>query len=197
MEQKTNDKVQGKINFLVGLQEPLLATVEKRELAWFGHVTRHVSLSISKTVLQDTLEGGRHRGRWRKCWVDNVKRVDVSSHTRTAHEGFLCKKKLNRPSRPHGNRIGQGTELIGPSSGKQTHFPCKILFPIGEIRLTVHKTHHYTHKNGSVVLSGQLSFVWKRSVGSAQLTPGTGIRLSVPLGGARDKKERGGAIKQE
>ena len=39
-----------KINFLVSSQEPLLATVKRRKLAWFGHVTRHDSLS--KTILQ-------------------------------------------------------------------------------------------------------------------------------------------------
>ena len=37
-----------------GFREPLLATVKRRKLAWFGHVTRHDSLS--KTVLQGTLE---------------------------------------------------------------------------------------------------------------------------------------------
>ena len=29
--------------------------------------------SLSKTILQGTLEGGRRRGRQRKCWVDNMK----------------------------------------------------------------------------------------------------------------------------
>ena len=71
LEHKTNDWVRRKINFLVGPQEPLLATVKRRKLAWFGHVTRHVSLS--KTILQGTLEGGRRRSRQRKCWMDNVK----------------------------------------------------------------------------------------------------------------------------
>ena len=35
------------------------------------HVTHHDSLS--KTILQGTLEGGRRRGREKKCWMDNVK----------------------------------------------------------------------------------------------------------------------------
>ena len=60
-----------KINFLVGPQEPLLATVTRPKLAWFGHVTRHDSLS--KTILQGTLEGGRRRGQQRQCWMDNIK----------------------------------------------------------------------------------------------------------------------------
>ena len=54
LEHKTNNWVWSKINFLVGLQEPLLATVKRRKLAWFGHVTRVDSLS--NTILQGILE---------------------------------------------------------------------------------------------------------------------------------------------
>ena len=61
-------QVRSEINFLVSPQEPPLATVERRKLAWFGHVTRHDSLS--KTILQGTLEGGQRRGRQRKSWMD-------------------------------------------------------------------------------------------------------------------------------
>ena len=39
--------------------------------AWFGHVTRHDSLS--RTILKDTLEGGQHHGWQKKCWMDNIK----------------------------------------------------------------------------------------------------------------------------
>ena len=49
----------------------LLATVKRRKLAWFRHVTRHESLS--KTIPQGTLEGGRRRGRQRKFWMNNIK----------------------------------------------------------------------------------------------------------------------------
>ena len=71
LDHKTNDWVQSKINFLVDPQERLLATVKRQKLAWFGHVTRHDNLS--KTILQGTMEGGRHHGCHRKCWMDNVK----------------------------------------------------------------------------------------------------------------------------
>ena len=64
-------QVRSEINFLVSPQEPPLATVKRRKLAWFGHVTRHNSLS--KTILQGTLEGGQRRGRQRKSWMDNIK----------------------------------------------------------------------------------------------------------------------------
>ena len=52
------------MNFLVDLQELLLATVKRRKLAWFGHLTYQKSLP--KTILQGTLEGGRRRDRQRK-----------------------------------------------------------------------------------------------------------------------------------
>ena len=38
---------------------------KRRKLQWFEHVTHPDSLS--KNILQDTLEGGRHRGRHRKA----------------------------------------------------------------------------------------------------------------------------------
>ena len=56
LEHKTNDPMQSEITFLVGPQEPLLATVKRWKFAWFGHVTHHDSLS--KTILQGKLEGG-------------------------------------------------------------------------------------------------------------------------------------------
>ena len=71
LEHNTNDWVRSMIKFLVGKQEPLLATVNRRRFAWFGHVTGHDSLF--KTILQGTLEDGRCRGRQKKCWMDNIK----------------------------------------------------------------------------------------------------------------------------
>ena len=65
LQNKTNDWVRSKINFLVDPQKPLLATVKRWKLAWFEHVTRHNSLT--KTILRGTLKGGRYRGRQRKC----------------------------------------------------------------------------------------------------------------------------------
>ena len=71
LEHKTNDWVRSKINFLVGPQEPFLATVKRRKQAWFGHVTQRDSLS--NPILQGTLVSGRRCGRQRKCWTDNTK----------------------------------------------------------------------------------------------------------------------------
>ena len=60
-EHKTNEYVHKTVEDLVGPQEPLLGTVKRRKLIWFGHVTRHNSLS--KTIMQGTVAGGRKRGR--------------------------------------------------------------------------------------------------------------------------------------
>ena len=70
-EHKTNEFVKATIQQMVGRQEELLATIKRRKLAWYGHVTRHQTLS--KTILQGTLEGSRKRGRQRKCLMDNVR----------------------------------------------------------------------------------------------------------------------------
>ena len=70
-EHKTNEYVRKRMEELVGPQETLLATVKRRKLKWFGHVTRHDSLS--KTIMQGTVAGGRRRGRQRKSWGDNIK----------------------------------------------------------------------------------------------------------------------------
>ena len=108
----TNDWVQSKINFLVGPQEPLLATVKRWKLAWFGHVTRHDSLS--KIILQ---EGGRRRGRQWKCWMDNIKEW-TSLYMPELLTTASCRKDWKRISAesllmsPHPkDPIGQGTEL--------------------------------------------------------------------------------------
>ena len=49
LKHKTDDRVRNKFNFLLGLQEPLLATAKKRNLTWFWYVNRNYS--FSKTVL--------------------------------------------------------------------------------------------------------------------------------------------------
>ena len=93
----------GKINFLVGPQEPLLETVKRRKLEWFGHVTRHDSLS--KTILQCALEGGRRCGRPRKCWMDNEKEWTC----------LPMPEMLTRPScRKHWKRISAESSVMSP-----------------------------------------------------------------------------------
>ena len=71
MEHKTNDWVWSKINFIVGPQKPLLATVKRRKLAWFGHVT-HCN-SLSKLSFRALWEVGDNVAGRRKCWMANIK----------------------------------------------------------------------------------------------------------------------------
>ena len=66
-ERKTKEFVCNQVAILAGPQEPLLATVKRRKMMWFGHATRHNALA--NTILQGTLKGSR-RGRPRKSWTD-------------------------------------------------------------------------------------------------------------------------------
>ena len=71
------------INFLVGPQEPLLATVKRRNLAWFGQVSHHDSLS--KTILQFTMEVGDAVVA-EEMLDGQPQRVDSSASARAAHK---------------------------------------------------------------------------------------------------------------
>lgn len=66
----TNETVKKKIKQAIGPYEDLLATVKRRKMKWYGHVTR--SPGLAKTILQGTVQGGRRRGRQRKRWEDNI-----------------------------------------------------------------------------------------------------------------------------
>ena len=56
----TNEEVCAKIQQAIGPHEDL-ATVKRRKLQWFGHVSR--SLGLAKFILQGTVKGGRRQGR--------------------------------------------------------------------------------------------------------------------------------------
>ena len=108
---------------LWGQKEPLLATVKRRKLARFGHVMRHESLS--KIILQGTLECGRRRGRQRKCWTGNVS-VHVSTRAETAHDGLPAEKTgkeilVNHLSCPPDDQGGHEvlTDLTKPQEGSE------------------------------------------------------------------------------
>ncbi|XP_038052343.1 uncharacterized protein LOC119725050 [Patiria miniata] len=110
LEHKTNEFVRNKAESLVGPQEPLLATMKRRKLKWFGHVTRHNSLC--QTIMQGTVEGGRRRGRQRKSWVDNVKEwtnmnmseLLVQAADRTAWRRTLASSAPGSPQRRQQSR---------------------------------------------------------------------------------------------
>ena len=67
----TNQEVRAKIQQAIGQHEYILTTVKRRQLQWYGHVSR--SSGMAKTILQDTVKGGRRRGRQRKKWEDNIR----------------------------------------------------------------------------------------------------------------------------
>ena len=57
----TNEEVINRIHGIIGPYEDLLATVKKRKLKFYGHITR--SSGLSKTILQGTVPGKRARGK--------------------------------------------------------------------------------------------------------------------------------------
>ena len=64
--------------------EDLLTSVKRHKLKWYGHVTR--SSELAKTILQDTVQGGRRRGRQRKRWGRQHQRVDWPKMENTTTE---------------------------------------------------------------------------------------------------------------
>ena len=60
----TNEEVRSRIGKAIGPYKELLSTVKRRKMKWYGHVTR--ASGLAKTVLHDTVRGGRRRGRQRK-----------------------------------------------------------------------------------------------------------------------------------
>ena len=71
-EGKTNIFVKNKINTQIGTFEPLLQTIRRRKLKWFGHSSRHNS--ITKTNLQGMVEGSRKRGRPKRKYIYDIKK---------------------------------------------------------------------------------------------------------------------------
>ena len=49
------------MNTLISTFELLLQIIRRRKLKWFGHTSRHNS--ITKTILKEIVEGSRKRGR--------------------------------------------------------------------------------------------------------------------------------------
>ena len=111
-EHRTNNDIREEISAFTGRQEPLLAIVKRRKLAWFGHTTRHDSLC--KTVLQGTVDGGRRRGRQRKSWMCNIKEwtsLPMPELLATAEDRSTWRKMAVSSSRKSPlRRPSQGTE---------------------------------------------------------------------------------------
>ena len=67
----TNEEVRAQIQQAIGPHEDHLTIVKRRNLQWYGHVSR--SSGLDKTILQGTVKGGRRQGRKSKRWEDNIR----------------------------------------------------------------------------------------------------------------------------
>ena len=67
----TNEEVRAKIQQAIGPHEDLLTIGKRRRMQWYGHVS--CLSGLAKTVLQNTVKGGRRQGRQRKRWEDNIR----------------------------------------------------------------------------------------------------------------------------
>ena len=98
----TNEEVRAKIQQVIRPHEDILTIAKRRKLQWYGHVSR--SLGLAKTILQDTVKGGRRQGREKKRWEDNIRE-------RTSLE-------FGKPQRPVENREN------GKKNWVQNHLWC-------------------------------------------------------------------------
>ena len=90
-----------KINFLVGPQEPLSATVKRQKLAWFRHVTHHDSL--------------KKKPSFRAPWRVGDAAVGSGNAGRTkSKSGHLCPCQ-NCSQGPPPEKTGTGSPLSHPS----------------------------------------------------------------------------------
>ena len=68
LEYKTSDWVRSKISFIVGPQEPLLATAKRQKSAWFGHVTL-TTASLKPSFMAPWRVGDVVVGRGNAGWI--------------------------------------------------------------------------------------------------------------------------------
>ena len=86
-----------------------LLTVKRQKLALFRHVMCHDSLS--RTILQGTLEVGGSCGQQRKCWMDNIKGWTSLS---------MLKLLTRATCRKLWKRISAESSLMSPKQPNQT-----------------------------------------------------------------------------
>ena len=96
---RSSEEVKVRIANTIGPYEDL-NSVKTRKLKWHGHVTR--SSGLAKTILQETVQGGKRRGRQRIRWEDNIKEwtqlalngISYYGKPRTARSGGSWLKNL-------------------------------------------------------------------------------------------------------
>ena len=67
----TKVDVRAKIQQAIGQHEDPLTIAKRCKLQWYGRVSR--SSGLAKTIFQDTVKGGRSRGKQKKRWKGNIR----------------------------------------------------------------------------------------------------------------------------
>lgn len=57
----------------LGIKSELMTKVVRVKLAYFGHVARGSVGDMALMVMEGSVEGKRHHGAPRKCWLDNIR----------------------------------------------------------------------------------------------------------------------------
>lgn len=70
MDRWTNERVMEEVE-----QEPIINKIEKRQLHWYGHITRMGQERMTKRVIEARRVGKRKVGRPRKKWEDRIKEI--------------------------------------------------------------------------------------------------------------------------
>ena len=80
---------------LLGTYEPLLKTIKRRKLKWFGYVSRHDNLC--KTIMRGSVEGTRKQVRSKSQWIDNIvkwTKLDINDLIQDVHERYGWRKRV-------------------------------------------------------------------------------------------------------
>ena len=68
---KTNEYIKDVMISLIGKYEPILQSICRRKLKWYGHTIIHDNLS--KTILKDMVEGNRKFGTPKRKLIGDIK----------------------------------------------------------------------------------------------------------------------------
>ena len=88
----------------------LLIIVKRRQLQWYGYVSR--SSGLAKTILQGTVKGGKRQGRQERRWENNIREwtgLEFAKSQRAVENREKWKKMVVKscvvPIDPHGYGI--------------------------------------------------------------------------------------------
>ena len=88
----TKEEARIRIENAVGWYEDFLTSAKRRNIKWYGHVTR--TSGLAKTVQQETVQRRRRRGRQRKREEDNIREL-----TTGLEWNIILRKAENREER--------------------------------------------------------------------------------------------------